>query len=114
MFSSNQTQSSNHVTPTFVFTRDGFRPHSNASALIAGKKKREKNGAIRGQFVMWRHLLVNSGEMRRDLLANAKADCPLLQFEALEPVEMPLAVPEDAWRREDPNAANMIDAEWLL
>jgi hypothetical protein len=29
-------------------------------------------------------------------------------------VTMPLAVPEDAWRLHDPNAADMVDAEWLL
>jgi hypothetical protein len=33
------------VAPTFVFTRDGYRSHYNSSALIAGKKKHEKNGA---------------------------------------------------------------------
>lgn len=103
------------VTPTFVFTYDGFRPHYNASALVAGKKKREKNGAIRGQFVMWRHLLIKSGDSDPDLLTNRTAERhPLLRFEALEPIIMPLAVPEDAWRREDPNAANMVDAEWLI
>jgi hypothetical protein len=31
------------VTPTFVFTRDGYRPHSFSGNLLAGKKKMEKN-----------------------------------------------------------------------
>jgi hypothetical protein len=103
------------VTPTFVFTRDGFRSHYNASALIAGKKKKEKNGAVRGQFVMWRHLLLKSGELVTGLLADQDTKRrPILRFEALDPIEMPLAVPEDAWRREDPNAEKMIDTEWLV
>lgn len=103
------------VTPTFVFTHDGFRPHYNASALLAGKKKMEKNGAIRGQFIMWRHLLINSENVEDDLLsAHEVRRVRNLKFEALAPIEMPLAVPEESWRREDPNADNMIDAEGLL
>ncbi len=103
------------VTPTFVFTKDGYRPHYYASALLAGKKKKEKNGAIRGQFLMWRYLLVTSGERRNDLLAEMMTDgSTLLRFEALEPIEMTVAVPEEAWKKEDPNAAAMEDHEWLL
>ena len=103
------------VTPTFVFTRDGFRPHYNASSLLAGKKSREKEGAIRGQFVMWRHLLMSGCQKPRDLLTNDdSASDWLLRFDALGPVHMPLAVPEDAWRRDDTNITDMADQEWLL
>lgn len=103
------------VTPTFVFTKDGYRPHYYASALLAGKKKKEKNGAVRGQFLMWRHLLVTSGDPKRDLLFDLQPrQAPVLRFEALEPIVMPLAVPEEAWKQEDPNAQKMEDQEWLL
>jgi Domain of unknown function (DUF4365) len=102
------------VAPTFIFTRDGYRAHYNAGALIAGKKKKEKNGAIRGQFLMWRHLLIASGPKPSDLLGESRRHSPILGFEALDPVEMPLAVPEEAWKRDDPNAAAMVDREWLL
>jgi hypothetical protein len=102
------------VTPTFIFTRDGYRPHYNPGALIAGKKKLEKNGAVRGQFVMWRHLLTQSGQVKRDLLSEGTELVPLLKFEPLDAIIMPLAVPEEAWRRDDPNAVNMIDTEALL
>jgi len=102
------------ITPTFVFTRDGFRPHHNAGALVAGKKKREKNGAVRGQFIMWRHLLIQSGEPTVDLLSKDAERMPLLRFEALDPIIMPLAVPEEAWRVSDPNASSMVDQEWLI
>lgn len=101
------------IIPSFVFTRDGYRPHYNSSGLIAGKKRKEKEGAVRGQFIMWRHLLLRSSAPTRDLLVNDERG-PVLQFEAVEPVMMPLAVPEDAWRIHDPNAPDMIDAEWLL
>lgn len=102
------------VSPTFTFTRDGYRSHYNAGALIAGKKKKEKNGAIRGQFLMWRHLLIDSGPKPSDLLGDHRRHAPILGFEPLETVEMPLAVPEEAWQKDDPNAAAMVDREWLL
>jgi hypothetical protein len=45
------------VTPTFVFTWDGFRPDRFASGHLAAKKQREFNASLLGQFVMWRNLL---------------------------------------------------------
>lgn len=101
------------VTPTFVFTRDGHRPHPDAGALIAGKKKKEKNGAIRGQFIMWRDVLMKSGQASDGLFGASGRYAPL-RFEALPPVLMPRAVPEAAWRTEDPNAADMADTEELF
>ena len=102
------------VSPTFVFTRDGYRPHPNASALIAGKKKKEKNGAIRGQFVMWRDLLMRSSAISGGLPFECEDRHAPLRFEPLEPIVMPRAVPESAWRYEDPNAAAMADTEGLF
>jgi hypothetical protein len=102
------------VAPTYVFTRDGFRPHLNASALIAGKKKLDKEGAVRGQFLMWRHLLIASGEPTGDLLADEVRVPPLLKFSELPSLQMPIAVPEAAWAREDPNAPSMSEGEGFL
>jgi Domain of unknown function (DUF4365) len=102
------------VTPTFVFTRDGYRPHGFSSNLLAGKKKMEKNGAVRGQFLMWRFLLSGAGQPQSDLLSTAQPANGPLRFEALEPIQMPMAVPEEAWKKEDPNAESMEDSEWLL
>ncbi|WP_164938304.1 DUF4365 domain-containing protein [Bradyrhizobium guangzhouense] len=102
------------VTPTFVFTRDGYRPHNFSSSLLAGKKKKEKNGAVRGQFLMWRYLLTGGGQQQSDLLAAVQSAGGPLRFESLEPIQMPMAVPEEAWKVEDPNAEAMEDREWLL
>ncbi|MHC2664591.1 DUF4365 domain-containing protein [Bradyrhizobium diazoefficiens] len=101
------------VTPTFVFTRDGYRPHHFASDLLSGKKKLEKNAAVRGQFLMWRYLLTAKDDAQADLLT-APVERGPLGFEAIEPIQMPVAVPEDAWKKEDPNAKSMEDDEWLL
>jgi hypothetical protein len=99
-----------NVAPTFVFTRDGFQPHYHAAALIAGKKKKERNGAVRGQFVM----LMQSGTPVIDLLATGGERPPVLRFQPLTPILMPSAVPEDVWRVEDPNAQDMIETERLF
>jgi hypothetical protein len=100
------------VEPTFVFTRDGYRAHYNAGELLAGKKKFERNGSIRGQFLMWSHLLVASGSDAADLLS--KSSKSILKFEPVPALEMPLAVPEEAWTREDPNAAKLAIQEAML
>jgi len=63
---------------------------------------------------MWRHLLLQSGKRPSDLFSDGSERLSLLRFEALDPLTMPLAVPEETWRQDDPNASSMVDAEWLL
>jgi hypothetical protein len=100
------------ITPTFFFTENGSRPHRFASALLTGKKRLDRNGSVRGQVLLWRHLLINNdaGENRSPSLFNLEAsEAPrqILRFEALEAVMMDVAVPEDAWAQSDPNAKRM-------
>jgi hypothetical protein len=98
------------ITPTFVFTSDGYRTHPASSIMLAGKKKLEKAGAIRGQVVMWRHLLKESAQTPvRTLLDEAAVltDArPPIGFEPLEVLAMPVSVPEDVWYKEDPEEAD--------
>ena len=104
------------LTPTFVFTEDGFRPHRFASTLLAGKKKLERNDAIRGQFVMWRHLLVKSGEpATAGLFAEPDPGAEQrIRFQALDPISMERSVPEDAWKKDDPNVDRLKAQERLF
>jgi hypothetical protein len=104
------------VSPTFVFTTNGYQAHRGASALLAGKKRFERNGSMRGQFLLWRHFLIASGEPEVDLLTDPAAlDArPRIRFEALESVEMERAVPEAAWARADPTASEHASEELLL
>jgi hypothetical protein len=100
------------ITPTFFFTENGSRPHRFASTLLTGKKRLDRNGSVRGQVLLWRYLLINkdAGEDRSPSLFNLEAsEAPgqILRFEALEPVMMDVAVPEDAWAQSDPNAKRM-------
>lgn len=94
------------VTPTFVFTWDGFRPDKFASGRLSGKKRREYNSALTGQFAMWRYLLV--GEEGNDIarLFDVEPEIDrVLRFRPVEPVSLPRGVPDDLWRASEPDTA---------
>jgi hypothetical protein len=95
------------IDPTFYFTRDGFQPHRYAEALLSGKKRLERNAAVRGQVIMWQHLLVASGQSDDGLFAASDQDEPRLRFEHLPILQLSRAVPESSWTRTDPRAAEM-------
>ncbi len=92
--------------PTFYFTRNGYQPHPYPEALLAGKKRLEKNAAIRGQVMMWQHLLVTSSDAHPGLF-DVDLPKPLLGFQRVPPLELSRAVPEDSWARTDPRAKDM-------
>lgn len=95
------------LDPDFYFTQDGFQPHRYPEALLAGKKRLERNAAVRGQVMMWQHLLVESGKHEVGLF-DAGAPAPLLQFDRLPMIHLSQAVPEDSWSRTDPRANEMV------
>lgn len=102
------------ISPTFVFTEDGFRLHRFSADLLAGKKRKDRNGSIRGQVFMFRFLLsgtkLDAASPMFEGFEGVGAPPPtagFLRFETIEPVEMELAVPEDAWAVSDPNAQKM-------
>lgn len=94
------------IDPTFHFTKDGFHHHPFPEALLAGKKRLERNAAVRGQVVMWQHLLTESGDPKRGLFDD-HLELPLLKFEVLPPIQLSQAVPEESWNRTDPRAKEM-------
>jgi hypothetical protein len=95
------------VDPTYYFTRDGFRAHRFPEALMAGKKRLERNAAIRGQVIMWQHLLVESTKTEKGLFDAERTEAPILSFEHLPVIELSRAVPESSWNRTDPRAKEM-------
>lgn len=102
------------ISPTFYYSDNGSRPHRFGSTLLAGKKRLDRNGSIRGQVMLWRHLLASQGKSEEgpvDLFGSADAlntvPPAILHFHALEPLTMETAVPEDAWVTSDPNAKRM-------
>ncbi len=88
------------VTPTFVFTWDGFRPDKFASSRLAGKKQRENNSALVGQFVMWCHLLTGPEELQStaSLFESDMHAEQILGFKRLDSLSLQRAVPDDLWR----------------
>lgn len=98
------------IDPTFYFTRNGFQPHRYPEALLAGKKRLERNAAVRGQVIMWQHLLAASGSQERGLF-DQDAKEAFLCFERLPPISLSLAVPETSWTRTDPRAKDMVSAD---
>lgn len=99
------------IDPTFYFTRNGYEPHPFPGALLAGKKRLERNAAVRGQVIMWQNLLAESATPKSDLFQEAAASDHLIGFESLPLVELAQAVPEDTWNRTDPRAKDMIAAD---
>ncbi len=99
------------VDPTFYFTRNGFVPHPFPGALLAGKKRLERNAAVRGQVIMWQSLLAESCKQKNDLFEKTNASDVLVGFEHLPPIELEKAVPEDSWERTDPRADEMKPAD---
>jgi hypothetical protein len=79
------------VDPTFYFTKDGFQPHRFPGALLAGKKRLERNAAVRGQVMMWQHLLVESGKSEAGLF-DADKPKPILGIETLPLIQLSQAV----------------------
>ena len=95
------------VTPTFHFTWDGIRPDKFASNRLSGKKQREFNSALNGQLAMWRYLLVDDrSKYAADLFPQEPAMRPLVSFDAVEPLELQRAVPEDVWRKAHQNVVD--------
>jgi hypothetical protein len=101
------------ITPTFVFTWDGFRPDRFASGRLAGKKQREFNSALLGQFMMWRHLLSDLGAPADAELFELEPEKEhVLRFLPIDALDLPRGVPDDLWRASEPEAFN--DSQWRL
>lgn len=94
------------IDPDFYFTTDGFQPHRFPEALMAGKKRLERNAAVRGQVMMWQHLLVESAKLETGLF-DVDAPAPILAFERIPAIQLSQAVPEASWNRTDPRAKEM-------
>ena len=91
------------ITPTFVFTWDGFRPDRFAASRLAGKKQREYQAALTGQFMMWCYLLVDDKERETEELFDPELDSDrILQFRQIKPLLLSRGVPDELWRSNEP------------
>ena len=87
------------VEPTFFFTYDGHRTHRSAEALLSGKKRLENNSAIRGQVLMWQHLLCRADQDHDINLPFLEAirEPAKIRFELAPIIDLPVATPDAAW-----------------
>ena len=91
------------ITPTYHFTRDGFRPDKYASVRLSKKKKLEFNSAIRGQFIMWSHLLTNDAGHSSLFEIDSSRQLDILRFKVVAPLRLSRSVPDELWRGRDSN-----------
>ena len=83
------------ITPTYVFTSDGRRPHPFYESKLKGIKALEKNATVLGQVVMWASLLRGRDEDEDDFFF--KPPYPHLRFDQLATFTLPVGIDDDAW-----------------
>lgn len=90
------------IEPNYVFTRDGIRSDRFAGERVSKLKRLEHEAALRGQFVMWRTLLTGLADVpaQADFLAPLAASA-LLRFAPIDPITLPVSVPDNIWRSRD-------------
>lgn len=87
------------IDPTYRFTTDGRQVHPNASKLLSGIHKLERNQTVLGQVVMWASLLKDPEAP--DMFA---LTYPHLGFGDLLELESPVSVNDDDWLSSDEDA----------
>jgi hypothetical protein len=79
--------------------RRGTGSRGNRGGRLPERQALENNAALRDQFVMWRTLLTGLAQSsdQGDLLtpSSAPTSSPILRFEALDMVELPVSVPDE-------------------
>lgn len=106
------------INPTYYFTTNGFIPHSYPGALLAGKKRMDKSGSIRGQVIMWHRFLTATERAATraasSLFEEEASSEPRLIFGAPPAVYLRTRVPEDAWSKPKKKGGGSAVQEGLL
>lgn len=89
------------VTPTYHFTRDGYKTDGWAGEHLKKIKELENNAAVMGQFVMWRSFLETHG--REDLYSTRY---PFLSFTPTDMMSLDVGVPDDLWKSQEADPAS--------
>ena len=84
------------VTPTYYFTSDGLHESRFFSEQLKKIKELENNGAVIGQFQMWREFLTKLP--RADMF---KSEYPYVKFGRLAYSELEHGVPDQLWRTQE-------------
>jgi hypothetical protein len=85
------------ITPTYYFTCDGHLEDRFASEHLKKIKELENNGAVVGQFAMWRYYVTN--RTSGDMLAR---EYPFLKFGVAADFPVEQGVPDKLWQSQEP------------
>ena len=86
------------ITPTYHFTRDGYKADLWGGDHLKKIKEFENNAAVMGQFIMWRYFLTTHGAP--DLYGEGY---PYLSFSQLGSLALDVGVPDDLWKSQEAN-----------
>jgi hypothetical protein len=78
------------VTPTYHYTRDGYRASKYREEQLKGIKRLERNGAVLGQILMWTSIL----RRERDLFTASR---PQVLFGEPSQLELGWGIEDKAW-----------------
>jgi hypothetical protein len=85
------------ITPTYLYTIDGYRVSRFQGDLLAGIKRFDRNAAVVGQIAMWGDYLTPEA----GLFVRAY---PYLRFGKLERFQVNRVIDDEAWLSEDSTA----------
>lgn len=83
------------ILPTYHFTSDGRRGHPFAERYLAGIKRKERQGAVLYQVVMWASLL--RGSENREIGTFMTNTYPFLGFSQLQTFTLDVGIDDKAW-----------------
>jgi hypothetical protein len=90
------------ITPTYRFTKDGFRPSRLSALALSGIKRLENNQAVHGQVVMWGVLL------REQTLFSTRK---LIHFDELLQFSLDRGLEDAAWLKREPIASETVSQD---
>jgi hypothetical protein len=78
------------ITPSYIFTMDGFRPSKYEADLLSGIKQIEHNDAVLVQVHLWADILTRKADL-------VHQDYPFLRFSELLSFELPFGINDNEW-----------------
>jgi hypothetical protein len=82
------------ITPTYVFTMDGWRLHPRHSDFLAGIKLLDRQRAALAQLLLWAHYLQEHGDL-------PTLPYPFLTFGRLREFTLDVGIDDAAWQARD-------------
>ena len=83
------------ITPSYIFTIDGFSPSKYEAELLSGIKQLEHNDAVLMQIQLWADVLTRKADL-------VHSEYPFLTFSELLSFELPYGINDKEWlSRED-------------